>query len=455
MRASRLITLAVLVPASVLAQPAALDRARQADAVQQAGTEAHQHAANAQLEQGEQPGGDPDQRGEAALRVRGPLGGEPDKDAAPPQDDAAPERPVPGDGKAPAAPDAYTVKPGDTLWDLSGRFLNNPWYWPKVWSYNPEIPNPHFIFPGNIVRFYGDADGTGRVEPQFVEGGPAGEELEAPRELEDFTRADMKKPQELGDGDEVAVVGPYKIGYVPPKGLYARRDSFVTKRELQESGTITASFEEKLLLTLHDRVYVRFSEPAKVKTGETYIVYKTERPVHHPVTGELFGYQTTIIGAGKVVAVDDKAATVDIAQAFEPIERGALIGLKADKIVKQVQRRPNQHRMEGVILAAQQDLVSEIGEHHMVFLDKGRADGVEEGNVFTVIRSGDPYGREMNEIMRDPALPKEDVGTLIVVDAQQTSSAALVIRSLRELYVGDKVEMRTAAPPPSAGTGGN
>jgi hypothetical protein len=111
--------------------------------------------------------------------------------------------------------------------------------------------------------------------------------------------------------------------------------------------------------------------------------------------------------------------------------------------------------MEGVILAAQQDLVSEISEHHMVFLDKGRADGVEEGNVFTVVRSGDPYGREMNQILRDPALPKEDMGTLIVVDAQQTSSAALVVRSLRELYVGDKVEMRTAEPRPPAGAGGN
>ncbi len=437
MRASRLITLAVLVPACALAQPAALDQARQAGAVQQAGTEAHQRAADAQLEQGEQQGGE---IGEAAAQ---------------PQDGVAAVAPVPGEGKPRAAPDEYTVKPGDTLWDLSGRFLNNPWYWPKVWSYNPEISNPHFIYPGNLVHFYGSTEeGPTRVEPaQQVAGGAEG--LDAPRELDDFTRADMKKPQEIGDGDEVAVVGPYKIGYVPPKGLYARRDSFVTPRELQESGTITASFEEKLLLTLHDRAYVRFTEPAKVKPGETYIVYKTERPVRHPVTGELFGYQTTIIGAGKVVAVDDKAATVDIAQAFEPIERGALIGLRSDKLVKQVQRRPNQHQMHGVILAAQRDLVSEIGEHHMVFVDKGRVDGVEEGNVFTVVRSGDPYGRAMNEIMRDPSLPKEDVGTLIVVDAQQASSAALVIRSLRELYVGDKVEMRSSAPPASAGAGGN
>ncbi len=435
MRASRLIQLVVLVPFTALAQGrGATEAAKSANAAEEAATEARMKAADAEGQQEDQPGVE---LGKAAARLEGEPASEPAQDAA-----------APAAVKAEPAPDAYTVKPGDTLWDLSGRFLNNPWYWPKVWSYNPEISNPHFIYPGNVVRLYpGGEEGPARMEQVQQVAGRTGEDLDAPRELDDFTRADMKKPQEIGEGDEVAVVGPYKIGYVPPKGLYARRDSFVTPRELQESGTIVASFEEKLLLSLHDRAYVRFTEKAKVKTGESYIIYKTERPVRHPVTGELFGYQTTIIGGAKVVAVDDKAVTVDISNAFEPIERGALVGLRMDKIVKQVQRRPNQHRMDGYIIAAQQEVISEIGEHHVVFVDKGRADGVEEGNVFTVIRSGDPYGRAMNEIMRDADLPKEDVGTLIVVDAQQTSSAALVVRSFRELYVGDKVEMRSGAAP--------
>jgi hypothetical protein len=366
--------------------------------------------------------------------------------------------PAPAPAPRSSLDDAYTVKPGDTLWDLSGRFLNNPWYWPKVWSYNPEIPNAHFIYPGSVIRFHPSAEeAPGRVEPLDVaQGAPAAaeEDLQAPRELEDLSRADMKKPQEIGEGDEVAVVGPYKIGYVPPKGLFARRDSFVTPRELAESGTLTAAFEDKQLLTIDDRAYAKFTAAAPVKRGETYVLYRTERPVRHPETGELFGYQSVIIGAGKVVAVDDKAVTLTIAQAFEPIERGALLAPFTQKVVKQVHPRANQRALAGVIVATQQQLVSEIGEHHMVFLDKGRQDGVEEGNVFTVIRSGDPYGQDSNAPLRDPSLPKEDVGTLVVVDAQQTSSSALVVRSLRELFVGDKVEMRAAAgAAPLAGAG--
>src|SRR5512145_1126043 len=104
---------------------------------------------------------------------------------------------TPAEGSAPAAaegqgavppPDTYTVRPGDTLWDLSGRFLNNPWYWPKVWSYNPDITNPHWIDPGQLLRFYPSAEEAPvRVEP-VAEAEP---EPVAPKELEDFSRGEL------------------------------------------------------------------------------------------------------------------------------------------------------------------------------------------------------------------------------------------------------------------------
>jgi hypothetical protein len=343
-------------------------------------------------------------------------------------------------------PDVYTIRQGDTLWDLSGRFLNNPWYWPKIWSYNPEIANPHWIYPGNVLKFYPLSEEA----PARVDAAPApmaAAEVEddagvAVRELEDFSKANLKDEATVEEQETVAVVGPHRIAYVPPKTRFARHDTFVTPRELAESGALTAAFEEKLMLTTEDRAYARFRDVAGVKPGETYVVFKTERPIYHPVTKELFGYQSTVLGSAQVVAVEERAATVVVKQSYEPIERGAMLGPWTDKFYRSVGRKPNRQALAGRIVASQMDVITMIGEHHVVFVDKGSQDGVEEGNVFTVIRSGDQYDRDPYAAPWDDRLPREDVGFLLVVDVKDRASAALVTRSLKELVVGDRVEMR-------------
>lgn len=386
---------------------------------------------------------------------------------APPQvEQAAPAR---TEGSAPAAdqglaavppPDTYTIRPGDTLWDLSGRFLNNPWYWPKVWSFNPDITNPHWIEPGNVLRFYPAAEeAPARVEPapQATPGfavapeQPEEQPVEAPRELEDFSRADMKAPATVEEEEEVNVAGPYKIGFVPPRTIMARRDTFVTPREVEGSGSLIAAFEEKLLLSTLDRAYAHFKSAADLIPGETYVVYRTERPIHHPITHELIGYQSKILGTAKAVAVDAKAVTVVIGQTIEPIERGDLLGPWTEKFLRPVAQRPNTRDLTGRIVAAQVDIMTMLGESHVVFVDRGKADGVEEGNVFRVVRSGDLYGLEIGAIPNDPKLPNEIIGDLLVIDVKETTSTALVTRSLRELAVGDRVEMRAAGGAPGAG----
>jgi hypothetical protein len=384
----------------------------------------------------------------------GPPIDAPPIDAAPPGDPAIGVAPAAGAGALPP-PDTYTVRTGDTLWDLSGRFLNNPWYWPKIWSYNPEISNPHWIYPGNLLKFYPSAEeAPTRVEP-LPELGPdtpiaeVEEEPEPVRELEDLSRADMTAPAGVEEAEAVAVAGPYQIGYVPPRARLVRRDTFVTPRELAESGSIRAAFEEKLMLSSLDRAYADFGNPAEVKVGESYVVYRTARPIYHPTTKELFGYQSEILGTAKVVAVEDKAATLVIGQTLQPIERGAMLGPWTQKLFRPVDRRPNQRTLQGRIIAAQVDVVTQMGEHHVVFLDKGEQDGVEEGNVFTVLRSGDQYGRDPHQPVFDGDLPIEAVGNLLVVDVKEKASAALVTRSLKELMIGDRVEMR-----PDTGSGG-
>lgn len=372
--------------------------------------------------------------------------GEGDSLVFPPPEGTAPAAAA-GQGAVPP-PDTYTVRPGDTLWDLSGRFLNNPWYWPKVWSFNPDITNPHWIDPGQLLRFYPSAEeAPARVEPVEEEAPVA----EGPRELEDFSKGELTGPSELLDDDAVAVSGPYKIGYVPPRSTTARHETFITRRELEESGELVGAFEEKLMLSTTDQTYARFKRSVTVKKGEAYVIYRTERKIVHPLTHETFGYQTVVVGAGRVTEVSDKAVKLTITQTFEPIERGALLGPWTERFVKQVARRPNTATLTGAIIGAQQEILTQLGEHHVVFLDKGKNDGVVEGNVFKVVRSGDPYGGPMASAEWDDDLPKEVIGDLLVIDVKDHGSTALVTRSLVELYVGDRIEMS----PDAAGSGGD
>jgi hypothetical protein len=384
---------------------------------------------------------------------------------APAQGEEAPglalDAPAPVTEAAPP-PDTYTIKPGDTLWDLSGRFLNNPWYWPKIWSYNPDIANPHWIYAGNVLKFYPSAEeAPTRVEPvkpgtpiasvTSEETPAADEDAEGPvKELEDLSRVDFKEPASADEADSVAVAGPYKIGFVPQRTRFARHDTFVTPRELAESGTLRASFEEKLMLATLDRAYARFDKPAEVKVGETYVIYKTDRAVRHPKTNEVFGYQSVVLGSAKVVAVDDRAATLQIAQAFEPIERGALLGPWTQKFYRPVERRANKQALSGNIVGAQVDIMTQLGQNHVVFIDRGERDGVQEGNVFTVLRSGDQYAQDPHRPTWDERLPIEAVGELMVVDVKEHASTALVTKSLKELVIGDRIEMR-----PDAGSAGH
>ena len=413
--------IAVALPALALAQAGALGAAREAGARQQASSEARMSAADAILG---------DESAEAAT-----LPTEADTAALDAAVDAAAAA-VPG-GELAAGTETYTVERGDTLWDLSGRFLSDPWSWPKIWSNNPQIANPHWIYPGNVLRI-----GPGGVlEPVAGLDQPAEDYgfIEAPRDLADFSRGELGgQGLALEESDDVLVTGPTRIGFVAGKGTLTRRDSFVTRRELAESGVITAAFEDKLLLSVHDRAYAEFRGDVAARPGQTYAVYATEREIHHPVTKELFGYRTLILGAARVVSVDGDAVTVEVVQAYAPIERGAWLAPFGDKALRRVQQRPAAKRIDGVIVASQSDIVTEIAEHHVVYVDKGTADGVEEGNVFTVIRSGDPYGQSMSVVSQDASLPNEAIGALLVVDAKEHASTALVVRSARELIVGDR-----------------
>ncbi len=423
--------LLALLPAVALGQTTTvLDSARKAGAVQAAGTERHMRAADAALAEetgGPAKGDGSVDLGRAAEKLE--SGEVTDVEAA---------------GAQAATPDAerHTVQQGDTLWDISGKYLQDPYAWPKVWSYNPEIPNPHHLNPGQEIRL-GPAKGAPPAPVQLDAAAP-----QAPEESGD---ADLKRPELASD--DVKVVGPYKIGVAPVSGRLVRRDTFITRKELEEAGRITSAFDEKFILTPEDQAYVRFGPGVTPQAGQRYLVFEPASEVLHPVSHKPFGWRTSIIGTVRVLSVEGGVATVRILSSYAPIERGALVSPYADRLNGHVAEKPNRADVKGVIVASQFDEVSQIGASDFVFVDRGSADGVEDGNVFTVVRQGDPVDPAgVRELDRKP-LPDEAIGSLVVVDAREHSSTVLVTRSKLELAVGDRVEMRPAAA--TAGAGSN
>lgn len=336
-----------------------------------------------------------------------------------------PKTSEPAPKEAPNA--AHTVERGDTLWDLSRKYLGSPWYWPKVWSYNPEIANPHWIYPGNNVRFYGAED-----QPSQVEVG-----TEVP---------DIEQGAMVEDDERVSVSG--QLSFRPKNAYRAALPGFVTVKELEESPRVVGSFSEETNLTTTRTVYVDVSVKKTLKVGDQTVFFRELGEVVHPATQAFFGYLTQVVGEGRVLAVDSKKniATVLITQAFYEVLRGDSVSPAGESVVRNVSPRPNERSVKGGTLIKAIDGVNTPAESFFVIIDRGADEGVKVGNFFTILRSGDmgdPTRFYLNT--NDPALPREPVGRCIVMDVKSKSNICLITSSLRELRVGDEADLEAGA----------
>ncbi len=310
------------------------------------------------------------------------------------------------------APQTYTVRQGDTLWDITSTFLGNPWYWPKVWSLNGQIENPNWIEPGTTISFFGGEQLPTEVEPEMVQ-------------------------ENYEDEDEVTMVGKR---YQPPASMRLLDEGFVTRAELEAAGTLISSFEEKTLLSTYDKAYVKF--PNEVSIGSRYVVFRTDREINHPETGKSAGFLTRILGVSRVVAAPSGSfPTITIEGVQDTISRGDRLMPWNEALGRTVLERPNQVELEGIVLATFVPSQVIIGESHFIFVNKGRRHGVEVGNTFTLYHRGDPLDLDLR-MKEQNRLPWEAVGRVMVVEARDEVSTAVVVRALREIGTGDRALMR-------------
>lgn len=315
-------------------------------------------------------------------------------------------------GGATPAPESYTVQPGDTLWNLSQRFLNNPWYWPKIWSYNQSLDNPNWIYPGSTIRFY---PGDGPIV------------IDNPKEEDEPDFADV------GDGCGSCVEGD--IGNRNTVGNdRRRREFFVPNDKLNDAGQVLNSPEEKQLLSAADRAYVKLKKQGQ--PGQVLQIFRPSRDIRHPVTGANLGKIVEMIGEVRVDLLSREQALGTITESWDPIERGDYVA-ELPVETEPVRAVANTKAVKSYVVDAGRIALSYVGDNYTVIVDKGSNDGVQVGNSFIVVRAGDPYTKQYS------GLADEDIGEILIVETAKNVSTGLLIQANREIVPGDRAEMRT------------
>ena len=312
-------------------------------------------------------------------------------------------------------PELHVVQKGDTLWSLCSKYFNDPWRWPRLWAANPVITNPHWIFPGDIVRLGGSGASAGVLAP-----GPS--------------------PASARQG----LTSVNRMGAYGGSALLLRETGFIEAKDLDQAATITGSREEKLMLSTADQAYLRYPKGMALRAGERYSVFSTDsdQPVVDTMTGKTYGYLVRIQGDIVINQIaENDVARGTLMDTVVPIERGARVSPFVHQF-KRIEPRPSEVNLEARVIAtfAPNTL---LGPGHFVVLNRGKRDGVQVGNRTFVIRRGDGYRARLEQWeIHDPESPKEVVGEILVVDVRDDASVAWIARTNKELKVGELTEMR-------------
>ena len=297
---------------------------------------------------------------------------------------------------------AYQVRPGDTLFALAMRYLGDPLRWPQLWSFNPHVTNPHWIYPGDFLF----------VEDSRVQG-------------------DLLEPPQGG--------GIYPLG------------GFYTSYELDSVGFVRFADTARRMLTEHDTVYLEFDAPNEISVGDTFAINRVLDRVYDE-DDNVVAVKYLVTGAVEVTALHAETALIsaEITRVTDTVERGDVIFVSQP------------HRLEINTTQAVVDLDGEIVDHlrsgwelheyDYVFINRGWEDGVEVGNRFFIwdrqdegelFRSLRTHRLDYEEDVV-PMLPWEVVGeAMVIATTEYYSTAVIVDAGQHELADGMRVTLQS------------
>ncbi|GAA5174786.1 LysM peptidoglycan-binding domain-containing protein [Niveibacterium umoris] len=309
------------------------------------------------------------------------------------------------------APDSYTVVKGDTLWDISGKFLKHPWLWPQVWRLNREqIKDPHWIYPGQTI--YLDRSGP------YLTTTPPG------------ASGDTVKLKPQVRVEDISPIPSVPLHRIEP---FLTRPLFVSEKDLAGSATIVASDDARLLNGPGDTIFGR-DVTAGVRDWQ---IYRRAQPVKDPVTNELLGYEAAYLGTARVMQ-EGAPATLQVTSVQHEVNAGdrMLPAAKAD-IMSFVPHAPSGNVDARIVKV--HDGIQYTGKYSVVTISAGRAAGVEPGHVLAVYRNRGDAKYDMDGKKETIKLPDERYGLIFVFRVFDRVAYALVMESGGPVKVADSV----------------
>jgi len=322
---------------------------------------------------------------------------------------------------APNAPDSYVVKQGDTLWAIAKLFLRDPWFWPEIWQVNPQIENPHRIYPGDTLRLV------------YIEGKPnlVLERGEGARVI----------PRVRSQPLESAITTiPYET-----IAAFMSKPSVLVADQIKHAGYVLASLDNHEAISEGDTVYARgFPNPAEV--GMRFNVVRVGDPLRDPEDNKILGYDGVYTGSGRVTRSGDPATLLmtDSNREAEPGDKvlPSIVDVPLDFVPSSPKTRIN-----GRIMAVS-DGVTVIGQYEVVVINRGARDGLVAGNVLAVFKAGEfVRDEEKNGFLGGSAtffnqrieLPDERDGTFLVFKTFDRMSFGLIMEAKNLIHVADRV----------------
>jgi len=294
----------------------------------------------------------------------------------------------------------YTIQKGDTLWGLSQKFSDSPWQWPDLWRENKQLPNPHWIYPGERIRLY-LKEGTGSIAENKI----------------------IKQKIHQIESTKKQVY--YYYSKIDQAG-------FIKSDAAKPSGTILKVKDKKVMINEGDIIYIREEGGIPLPEGKKYYIYRTMKPVWAQNLTPYPGVQHYFTGVVEIVSKEAGFAVGKVIKSYRATNLYDLV-MPYKPIKPEIAITESIKGLKGTIILSEEHKAM-IGENDIAFIDKGTKDGIQPGQRYSI------FYQEKEKISANSSqavlLPPVQYGMLLVLRTEKDTSTILITNSEKSAQDG-------------------